>query len=86
MMHQWGHTSPWKAPDGPICEEELGKIQSTDVGETLFPHSWGSMRSLTTSPLIRKKSVSHSLTSKLSRPHGLAGSSVHGILQARILE
>ena len=72
MMHQQGYTSPWKAPDGPICEEEeLGKTQSMDVGETLFPHPWGSMRSLIASSLTRKKSVSHLLMSNLLQPYGL---------------
>ena len=36
--------------------------------------------------LLASESVSHSVMSNSLRPHGHPGSSVHGILQARILE
>ena len=36
--------------------------------------------------MIEKESVSHSVVSDSWRPHGLYPTSIHGILQARILE
>lgn len=56
MIHQLGHTSPWKAQDRPICgEEEVGEIQNTDAGESLFPHLQRSMRRFSTSPLQQRR-------------------------------
>ena len=37
-------------------------------------------------PYFESESVGHSMVSDSLQPHGLSGSSVHGILQARILE
>lgn len=50
MLHLRGYTSPWKAHNRPICEEEeLGKIQNIN-GEPLLPQPQGSAKTLPTSP------------------------------------
>lgn len=37
MMPLYGYTSPWKAHNRSICEEEeLGEIQNVDVGNPYF--------------------------------------------------